>query len=127
MNPDPRPNAASSTPIGVPQPWVLGLRSGRRGLALVSALAVCLVLVAVEQPELPVFPASAPCCSPSTAVTQTWLVSVGLLRLVFPAIGLQTQPELVAHAVGLASAALTSFWGHRAFSFASVRRPHENA
>jgi putative flippase GtrA len=58
------------------------------------------------------------------SVTQTWIVSVGLLRLVFPLVGFDRQPELVAHAAGLASSALTSFWGHRAFSFAKPRERH---
>jgi len=58
------------------------------------------------------------------SVTQTWIVSVGLLRLVFPLLGFEQQPALVAHAAGLASSALTSFWGHRAFSFAKPREQH---
>ncbi len=52
------------------------------------------------------------------SVTQTWIVSVGLVRVVFPRLDFYYQPELVAHAIGLASSAVTSFWGHRRFSFA---------
>ena len=47
----------------------------------------------------------------------TWVVSVGLLRLVFPRVGFETQPELVAHVVGLGVASVSSFIGHRQFSF----------
>lgn len=47
----------------------------------------------------------------------TWIVSVALLRLVFPWIGFARQPELVAHVIGLACASLSSFVGHRRFSF----------
>ena len=53
----------------------------------------------------------------------TWLVAVGLLRTVFPAIGFVEQTELVAHVAGLTVSAIASFFGHRAFSFrrASLR------
>ena len=54
------------------------------------------------------------------SVTQTWVVSVALVRLVFPRLDFHAQPELVAHAIGLATSALTSFWGHRHFSFAKA-------
>ncbi len=47
----------------------------------------------------------------------TWVVSVGLLYVVFPAVGLRFQPELVAHVMGLATSAVTSFIGHSRFSF----------
>jgi putative flippase GtrA len=48
---------------------------------------------------------------------------VGLLRMVFPAIGFAEQTEFVAHVAGLTVSAITSFFGHRAFSFrrASLR------
>jgi putative flippase GtrA len=51
----------------------------------------------------------------------TWLVAVGLLRLVLPAVGWAWQPELSAHVAGLAVASVASFVGHRDFSFR--RRP----
>lgn len=47
----------------------------------------------------------------------TWLVAVALVRLVFPAVGFRQAPELVAHVAGLAVSAITSFVGHRRFSF----------
>jgi putative flippase GtrA len=47
----------------------------------------------------------------------TWVVAVGLLRLVFPRVGFDTHPELVAHMAGLGLASLTSFYGHRRYSF----------
>ena len=47
----------------------------------------------------------------------TWVVAVGLLRLVFPRVGFDTHPGLVAHIAGLALASLTSFYGHRRYSF----------
>ncbi|MBA2723765.1 MAG: GtrA family protein [Methylibium sp.] len=53
------------------------------------------------------------------SLAQTWVVSVGLLRLVFPHVGFEHEPELVAHLIGLGLTAITSFWAHRHFSFAS--------
>ncbi len=44
------------------------------------------------------------------SVAQTWLVAVALLRLA-------AFPELVAHLGGLATSSVTSFFGHRHFSF----------
>ena len=51
------------------------------------------------------------------SASQTWLVAVGLVRLVFPAIGFGVQPELVAHVVALGLASVTSFYAHRLYSF----------
>ena len=47
----------------------------------------------------------------------TWVVAVGLLRIVFPRIGFATSPEFVAHVLGLGVATFTSFYGHRRYSF----------
>ena len=51
------------------------------------------------------------------SLTVTWVVAVGLLRIVFPRVGFDTYPELVAHIAGLGLASLTSFYGHRRYSF----------
>jgi putative flippase GtrA len=51
------------------------------------------------------------------AFAQVWLVSVGLARFVFPAIGLVWHPETVAHVIGVASPIATSYMGHKHFSF----------
>ena len=51
------------------------------------------------------------------SLVMTWVVAVGLLRLVFPRIGFDIHPELVAHIAGLGLASLTSFYGHRTYSF----------
>jgi len=51
------------------------------------------------------------------SVAQTWIVAVGLVRFVFPALGVVREAELLAHGTGLAFAAFTSFYGHRHFSF----------
>lgn len=46
-----------------------------------------------------------------------WVVSVGLARGVFPAVGFRWHAETVAHLLGIACLALTSYQGHRLFSF----------
>lgn len=51
------------------------------------------------------------------AVVQTLAVSLLLARLVFPRIGWIWQPDTVAHAIGVAAPAFSSFFGHKYFSF----------
>jgi putative flippase GtrA len=53
------------------------------------------------------------------AVAQVWIVSVGLARFVFPAIGFSWHAETVAHVVGVAVPVFTSYLGHKHFSFAA--------
>ena len=53
----------------------------------------------------------------AVAFAQVWLVSVGLARLLLPAIGWIWSPETVAHLVGVASPVVTSYFMHRRFSF----------
>jgi putative flippase GtrA len=53
------------------------------------------------------------------AVAQVWIVSVGLARLVFPAIGFAWHAETVAHIIGVAIPVFTSYLGHKHFSFAA--------
>lgn len=47
----------------------------------------------------------------------TWCVSVGLVRVVFPILQFAHQPELIGHLLGLGAASITSFVGHKRFSF----------
>lgn len=51
------------------------------------------------------------------ALVQVWLVSVGLARLAFPALGFDWYAEDIAHLIGVAVPAVTSYFGHRHFSF----------
>lgn len=57
------------------------------------------------------------------AVLQTLAVSLLMARWVLPAIGWTWEPEAVAHAVGIAVPAVTSYFGHRHLSFAPERGP----
>jgi putative flippase GtrA len=52
------------------------------------------------------------------ALAQVWLVSVALARYLFPAIGFFWYAETIAHGIGVASPIVTSYCGHRYFSFA---------
>jgi putative flippase GtrA len=55
------------------------------------------------------------------AVTQVWIVSVGLAFYVFPFIGFDWHAETVAHIIGVMVPTITSYFGHRNFSFAALR------
>ena len=55
------------------------------------------------------------------AVAQVWIVSVGLARLIFPAVGFAWHGDTVAHVVGVLVPAVTSYLGHKHFSFAAPR------
>jgi len=53
------------------------------------------------------------------AVAQVWVVSVALARLAFPAAGFDWHADTVAHVIGVAVPVLTSYLGHKHFSFAA--------
>jgi putative flippase GtrA len=52
------------------------------------------------------------------ALAQVWIVSVALARYAFPAMGFTWHAETVAHAIGVAIPVVTSYLGHKHFSFA---------
>ena len=54
------------------------------------------------------------------AAAQVWIISVGLLRVVFPLIDFSWHAEEVAHFVGVSAPIVTSYLGHRHFSFAAA-------
>ncbi|WP_291843467.1 GtrA family protein [Maricaulis sp.] len=51
------------------------------------------------------------------AAAQVWLVTIALAKWFLPLIGWIWYPELVAHAAGVASPILTSYLGHKYFTF----------
>lgn len=55
------------------------------------------------------------------ALLQIWLVSVGLVRLLFPAVGYSFYPLEVAHLIGVATPIITSYFGHRYVTFRRIR------
>jgi putative flippase GtrA len=57
----------------------------------------------------------------AVALVQVWLVSVGLYRYGLPALGWSWRPDLVAHAIGIASPMVTSYFGHKHVSFRKKR------
>ena len=52
------------------------------------------------------------------SLVQVLAVSVGLAKLVFPALHMTWNAELIAHVVGVLSPVLVSYQGHKRFSFA---------
>ncbi len=52
------------------------------------------------------------------ALGQVWLVSEGLARLLFPAVGWTWQAETIAHTIGVLSPVAASYVGHKWFTFA---------
>jgi putative flippase GtrA len=46
-----------------------------------------------------------------------WVVSVGLARAIFPALGFTWHAEDVAHVIGVCVPAVTSYFGHIMFTF----------
>jgi len=53
----------------------------------------------------------------AVAFAQVWLVSVGLARGLFPAIGYTFHADTVAHVIGVGSPIVTSYIGHKKISF----------
>ncbi len=51
------------------------------------------------------------------ALVQVLIVTVGLERVVFPLIGFDWYSDEVAHAIGVGSPIVTSYIGHRHFTF----------
>jgi putative flippase GtrA len=51
------------------------------------------------------------------AVIQVWLISVALARWLMPWAGFTWHAEEIAHAVGVAAPIVTSYLGHRHFTF----------
>ncbi len=51
------------------------------------------------------------------ALVQIWIISVGLLDYIFPLIRFTWRPELVAHTIGVLSPVVTSYLGHKHFTF----------
>ena len=52
------------------------------------------------------------------SLIQVLAVSIGLAKLVFPALHMTWNAEFVAHVVGVLSPVLVSYQGHKRFSFA---------
>lgn len=52
------------------------------------------------------------------ALIQVWAVSEALARLALPALGWTWNAQTVAHVIGVLSPVLSSYYGHKRFSFA---------
>jgi putative flippase GtrA len=53
------------------------------------------------------------------ALLQVWIVSVGLADWVFPKIAFVWQAELIAHVIGVLTPVVSSYFGHKYFTFKS--------
>jgi putative flippase GtrA len=51
------------------------------------------------------------------ALAQVWIVSVGLAEIVFPWLRFDWHAETIAHVIGVTSPVVTSYFGHKHFSF----------
>jgi putative flippase GtrA len=60
------------------------------------------------------------------ALLLVWVVSVGLAKVVFPAVHLTWHANDIAHLIGVLAPAVTSFVGHKRYTFGRVR-PGERA
>ncbi len=58
----------------------------------------------------------------AVALLQVWLVSMTMRHYIIPWLGWPFYPDLTAHFVGVASPVLTSYFGHKYFSFRPVAR-----
>ncbi len=56
------------------------------------------------------------------AVAQVWLISVGLAEYLFPALNFEFYPYAIAHFVGISVPVVTSYFGHKYWSF---RKPSD--
>ncbi|WP_445492852.1 GtrA family protein [Rhodopseudomonas sp. RCAM05734] len=52
------------------------------------------------------------------ALVQVWIVSVGLANYLFPAIHFTWNAETIAHGIGVSVPIVSSYFGHKYFSFA---------
>tara|TARA_B100001939_G_C16805366_1_gene557558 strand:- start:159 stop:560 length:402 start_codon:yes stop_codon:yes gene_type:complete len=57
-------------------------------------------------------------CVNILAVSQTWLISVGLAIHIFPSIGFNFYIKEIAHGIGILVPVFTSYLGHKYLSFA---------
>jgi putative flippase GtrA len=57
------------------------------------------------------------------SLAQVWIISVGLARVIFPALGFDWHAETIAHIAGLGSLTVTSYIAHKRFSFAPAGGP----
>lgn len=50
-------------------------------------------------------------------IIQVWFISVGLAEYLFPYVSFEFYPSEVAHFIGLGIPAISSYFGHKYFSF----------
>ena len=97
--------------------------------AAVAAAYVCGMIVAYTLFRLFVFGASGRSVASEAwrftivnlvSMVLVWLISVGLARGLFPAIGFAWYADDIAHFIGVLSPALTSWIGHKRYTFSAT-------
>jgi putative flippase GtrA len=58
------------------------------------------------------------------ALLQVWVLSVGLANWLFPKLGFTWHAELIAHTIGVVSPVITSYYGHKLFTFRPAAHIH---
>ena len=53
----------------------------------------------------------------AVGVTEVWLVSMLLVKIMFPAVGFHWHPEAVGHALALCTPVISSFLGHKFLTY----------
>ena len=61
------------------------------------------------------------------AVTQTLIISLLLANIVFPDLGIEAYSREIAHAIGIAVPVITSYFGHRYWTFGKRAHHTTNA
>jgi len=54
------------------------------------------------------------------AIIQVWLISVGLAEYLFPGVGMYFYPNEISHFIGISVPVVTSYFGHKYFSFSKL-------
>ncbi|MGZ3273406.1 MAG: GtrA family protein [Caulobacteraceae bacterium] len=54
-------------------------------------------------------------------IAQTWVLAVVMVDRILPAMGWSFQPEACGHAVAIAAPTVTSWFGHRYFTFRAAK------
>ncbi len=94
--------------------------------AAVAVAYLCGMIVAYNLFRIFVFDASGRSIASETwrftlvnlvSLVLVWVISVGLARLAFPALAITWHADHIAHLIGVLSPALTSWIGHKRYTF----------
>ncbi len=84
---------------------------------MITAFALAKIFVFKESVQSIHYSALFFCLVNLVAVTQTWLISMGMAYYFLPYIGVSAYSKEIAHAIGIAVPVFTSYLGHKRWSF----------